>query len=113
MSVQILTAGGLINVATILDGSEHFQQIALADGAFDYASNTVAGTVDVPSAARLKRVCVLSGSTAATVTIGGGNTITVPAGGSFDEHIAGDAIGTDVVIGGGVISYYVAWVTGR
>jgi hypothetical protein len=45
------------------------------------------------------------------VTIGTGDTITIPAGGSFDEQIPGQATaGADVVIGGTVSTYYVAWV---
>lgn len=83
-----------------------------ADGTYGYDAGTSTGTVDVPTGARLKRVSVLAGSGAsATVTIGGGDTITVIAGGSFDEQIAGDATGADVVIGGTIQSYYVAWVT--
>lgn len=85
--------------------------ITASDGAFAYAAGTAAGTVDVPTAARLKRVSVVAGaSVGATVTIGGGATITIPAGQSFDEQIAGAAVGADVVIGGTVQAYYVAWV---
>jgi hypothetical protein len=80
---------------------------------YGYLAGTAAGTVDVPAAARLKRVSVLANATSATtVTIGGGSTITIPAGGSFDEQIPGLAIGADVVIGGGTPqAYYVSWVT--
>jgi hypothetical protein len=68
--------------------------------------------VDVPTGARVKRVSVLAGSGgSATITIAGGNTITVPASGGFDEQIPGKATaGGDVVIGGTVASYYVSWV---
>jgi hypothetical protein len=79
-------------------------------GTYGYAAGTAAGTVDVPALARLKRVAVLAGATvAATITIGGGNTITVPAGTAFDEQIPGAAIGADVVIGGTVQAFYVSW----
>ena len=86
---------------------------ALAHGTYAYASGTSAGTVDVPSGARVKRVSVLAGvSAGATITIAGGTTITVVAGTSFDEQIPGDAtLGGDVVIGGTIQSYYVAWTT--
>lgn len=80
-------------------------------GTYGYAAGTSAGTVDVPANARAKRVSVLAGSGgSATVAIAGGSTITVPAGGSFDEQIPGlAAAGGDVVIGGTVASYYVSW----
>jgi hypothetical protein len=86
--------------------------VTIAGGTFAYASGTSTGTVDVPAGARLKRVSVVAGaSAAATVTIAGGNTITIPAGFSFDEQIAGDVTaGGDVVIGGTVQAYYVSWV---
>lgn len=80
-------------------------------GTYAYQAGTAAATVDVPTAARLTRVSVLAGAGgAATVTIGAGNTITIPAGGAFDEKIAGAATNADVVIAGTVASYYVAWV---
>lgn len=81
-------------------------------GTYGYAAGTAAATVDVPSGARVKRVSVLAGTGgSATITIAGGNTITVPAGGGFDEQIPGLATaGGDVVIGGTVASYYVSWV---
>lgn len=81
-------------------------------GTFGYAAGTAAATVDVPAGASVKRVSVLAGSGgAATVTIAGGNPISVPAAGSFDEQIPGVATaGGDVVIGGTVASYYVSWV---
>jgi hypothetical protein len=79
----------------------------------DAVDGTAAATVDVPAGARVKRVSVIAGSGGtATVTIAGGATITIPAGGSFDEQIPGDAtVGADVVIGGTVTSYYVGWVS--
>lgn len=82
-------------------------------GTYGYAAGTSATTVDVPAGARAKRVSVLAGSGgSATVTIAGGNTITIPASGSFDEQIPGLATaGGDVVIGGTVASYYVSWVS--
>jgi hypothetical protein len=85
-----------------------------SDGVFGYATGTAAGNVDVPTGARIKRVSVVAGSGgAATVSILGGGAITVPASGGFDEQVAGDALGTsgatDVVVGGTVASYYVAW----
>lgn len=84
-------------------------------GTFGYAAGTAAGNVDVPTGARIKRVNVVAGATvAATVTILAGNTITIPAGGTFDEQIPGDALGTagaaDVVIGGTIQAFYVSWV---
>jgi hypothetical protein len=84
-------------------------------GTYGYAAGTAAGSVDVPTGARIKRVSVLAGASAAgTVTILGGATITVPAGGGFDDQLPGDAIATsstnEVVIGGTVQAYYVGWV---
>lgn len=81
------------------------------NGTYAYATGTAAATVDVPAGARVKRVFVYAGASAATVAIAGGATITIPAGASFDEQIPGDATaGADVVIGGTVSSYYVSWV---
>lgn len=79
-------------------------------GTYAYVAGVAAVTVDVPGSARLTRVSVLAGAAVATVTIGGGSTITIPAGGSFDEQIPGEALGADVVIAGSISSYYVAWV---
>lgn len=85
---------------------------SLAHGTYAYNAGTTAGTVDVPSGGRVKRVTVRAGGTPATLMIAGGATITVVAGDAFDEQIPGDAtLGGDVVIGGGVTSWYVAWVT--
>jgi hypothetical protein len=84
-------------------------------GTYGYAAGAAAATVDVPTGARIKRVSVIAGaSVAATVTILGGATITIPAGGGFDEQLPGDAIATsgtsEVVIGGTAQAYYVGWV---
>ena len=85
--------------------------VAVAHGTYGYATGTAAATVDVPAGARVRRVSVLAGaSVAATVAIAGGAAITVPAGQLFDEQIPGDAtLGGDVVIGGTVQTFYVAW----
>lgn len=82
-------------------------------GTYGYAAGTATATVDVPAGARVKRVSVLAGSGgSATVTIAGGNTITIPANTYFDEQIPGlAALGGDVVIGGSVNTYYVSWVS--
>jgi hypothetical protein len=83
------------------------------EGVYGYAAGTATGTVDVPTDARLRRVSVVAGTaSAATVTIGGGNTITVPAGYAFDDEIVGEATNKDVVIAGGPLqAYYIAWVS--
>lgn len=83
-----------------------------ADGVYGYKAGTAAGTVDVPASARLRRVSVIANAAAVTtVTIGGGDTITIPIGGTFDEQVPGLAVGADVVIAGGAPqSYYVSWV---
>jgi hypothetical protein len=79
---------------------------------FGYDAGTAAATVDVPAAARLTRVAVVAGASAATIVIAGGDTITVPAGMAFGEEIMGDVPrGADVVIGGTVATYFVAWMT--
>ncbi len=80
------------------------------DGMFNYTAGAAPVTIDIPAAARLRRVSVVAGTANATVTIGAGQTITIPAGAAFDELIPGDAIGADVVIGGSIVTYYVAWV---
>jgi hypothetical protein len=83
---------------------------SLAHGTYAYKAGTTATTVDVPAGARVRRVQVRAGATAATVTVAGGDTITVLSGDAWDDQIPGDAtLGGDVVIGGGVASYYVAW----
>lgn len=85
---------------------------AVAHGTYAYAAGTTATTVAVPAGGRVRRVTVAAGGTAATLTIAGGDTITVLAGNAFDENIPGDAtLGGDVVVGGGVAAYYVAWTT--
>lgn len=86
----------------------------LTRGTFGYAAGTAAGNVNVPTGAKLTRVRVLAGSAVgATVTILGGDTITIPAGSAFNEEIDGDATGTsstsEVVIGGTVQAYFIAW----
>jgi len=79
---------------------------------FGYAAGTAAATVDVPAAARVRHVHVVAGAAPATVTIAGGATITVPTATVFDLPVPGDvALGADVVIGGIVASYVVAWVS--
>lgn len=90
----------------------HVETFDPADGVYAYRAGTTTGTIDVPAAARLRRVSVLANaSSATTVTIGGGDTITIPAGGTFDEKIPGLAIGADVIIAGGAPqAYYIAWV---
>jgi hypothetical protein len=85
------------------------------DGTYGYAAGAAAASVDVPTLARIKRVSVLAGvSAGATVTILGGDTITIPAGCSFDEQLPGDATAgfgsTEVIIGGTAQAYYVSWV---
>ena len=79
-------------------------------GTYGYDAGTSAGTVQVPSGARLRRVSVLpSEGEAATVTIGGGDTITIPVGGYLEEDIPGACVAPAVVIAGSIDSYYVAW----
>jgi hypothetical protein len=104
------TLAALEQITATLSGVPH---VVVDTGTYGYASGTAAGTVDVPAGARVKRVSVIAGSgAAATITIAGGSTITIPAGGSFDEQIPGDATaGADVVIGGTVSSFYVGWVS--
>jgi hypothetical protein len=83
-------------------------------GTFGYRAGSAAAAVDVPTGARIKRVSVLAGAAVAgTVQILGGDVITIPAGGSFDEQLPGDAVATgsttEVVIGGTVQAFYVSW----
>lgn len=121
------TGQGLGGIVVTPDPDDPFE-VGLADGttvglaedvvfvvddvSYGYAAGTGDATVDVPANARVRRVMVIANaSVATTVTIAGGNTITIPAGGSFNEQIPGQAtLGGDVVIGGGdSLSYYVAW----
>lgn len=79
---------------------------------FGYAAGVAAGTVDIPAAARLTRIAVVAGASPATVVIDGGDTITVPTAMAFSEDIMGDVPkGADVVIGGTVATFYVAWMS--
>lgn len=85
-------------------------------GIYGYHAGAAAATIDVPAGARITRVSVLAGtSAAATVQILGGDTITVAAGGAFDETISGDALATvstsEVIVGGTAQAYYVAWAS--
>jgi hypothetical protein len=85
-------------------------QTQVTRGTFGYHAGTAAATVDVPAGAHLRSISVIPGAGTATVTIAGGDTITIPQGGAFDEHIDDDTTaGADVVIGGTVASYYVSW----
>jgi hypothetical protein len=107
VGVAVSTGDGLAEWAS------DTQPLATKDGGtFGYRAGTAPATVDVPALARLRRVYVAAGlGGIATVTIGGGDTITVPQADSFEEAIPGSAIGADVVIAGAVASYYVSWVT--
>lgn len=103
-------AGNTKTAVALDDGSGNLTPGILGPGIYHYAAGTSTGTVTLNAGQFLSRVSVVADSAAsATVTIGGGNTITVPAGTSFDEQIAGVADGADVVIGGTIQSYYVAW----
>jgi hypothetical protein len=85
-------------------------QTQAARGTFGYDAGTAATTVDVPAGAHLRSISVIPGAGTATVAIAGGDTITIPQGGAFDERIDDDTpAGADVVIGGTVASYYVSW----
>lgn len=79
-------------------------------GSFAYDAGTAAATVNVPDGAVVKQVFVLAGASAATVTIGGGDTITIPASTAFEVVVDGALPSADVVIGGTVSSYFVGWV---
>jgi len=81
-------------------------------GTFGYATGTTGtGTVDVPAQARLLSVYLVAGGTAATATIAGGATITVPANTQFAIEIPGNAKNSDVVIGGTPASYVITYFT--
>lgn len=81
-------------------------------GTFAYAAGTATGTVDVPTAAKLREVSIIAGASAsATVTIGGGATITIPVGAAFSSTTFAATTGQDVVIGGTIQSYFVSWTT--
>lgn len=120
--VHTRTTGGVEESQAVVLGIDGSDSVIPADatygmavaegGTYGYKAGTATGVVDVPSTARLRRVTVIaSASQATTLTINGGDTITIPAGGSFDEQIPGRAVGADVVINGGAPqSYYVSWV---
>jgi hypothetical protein len=78
-------------------------------GSFGYAAGVIAATVDVPARGDIQEISVVAGAAAATITIGGGAVITVPAGMAFTAYPKGEARAADVVIGGTPASYYVAW----
>lgn len=117
------TSAGKVQIAKLAVGADGSAVMLPADssngldvdvtrvfGTYAYAAGTSATTVDVPAGGRVRHVSVIASAAAATITIAGGNTITVPAGAGFTEQIAGDApLGGDVVIGGSPASYYVAW----
>lgn len=97
------------------DGTPFTLPVSMGGGAgtYGYAAGVAAATVDVPAGARVRRVWVVAGTgDTATITIAGGATITVPGGTTFDEALPGDTTaGADVVIGGTLDAYYVAWTT--
>lgn len=107
-AVSLLYA--LLASATFPDGSPYVLPIA-SGGLYDYAAGDAPTTVDVPADARARRISVVAATDSpATITIAGGDVIPVPAGGAFDESLPGDApVGGDVVIGGQIRAYYVAW----
>lgn len=79
--------------------------------AYGYVPGTTAGTVTVPANVNQLGVDVLANSGgAATVVIGGGGTITVPASTPWTRSIHTPGDGTAVVIGGSVASWVVDWV---
>jgi hypothetical protein len=89
------------------------QEVQVRIGSFGYASGTSAATVNVPAGARVRKVFLVADTGGATITIAGGSSIAVPAGVVFDQPVGGDAAkGADVVIGGALKTYYVAWETG-
>lgn len=86
------------------------QSVSVSRGTFGYHAGTAAATVDVPVGAHVRSISIIPGAGTATVTIAGGDTITIPQGGAFDERINDDTpAGADIVIGGTVASYYVSW----
>lgn len=95
------------------DGSEAERVAIVEAGDFGYASGSAAGTIDVPADCRIRSLSVLAGDSGdATITIAGGATITVPSGGGFDDQLRGAVPrGSNVVLGGDVIFYYVSWAS--
>lgn len=91
-----------------------------AIGRWDYASDTGDGTVTVPAKARLMSMSAKAPSdTPATVTINGGDPITIDAGSSWGDQIPpyalapGDnetLIGEFPIVFTGTSSYYVSWL---
>lgn len=105
-------AFGVDGAAPTLVSASNPLPVDSGSGTFGYDAGTATGTVDVPANAKLRCVSVVAGAAAnATITIGGGDTITVLAGGDFTENEFGATTGMDVVIGGTVRSYYVSWTT--
>ena len=81
-------------------------------GTYAYAAGTGTGTVDVPAGARLNMVHAVAGGSAATLTIGGGATITIPANTVFSTQVLGATLNQDVVVGGTIAAYYIDWYAG-
>lgn len=103
-----------LNAGVTVDTATPLPTVSKPAGVFGYHAGAAAATIDVPTGARITRVSVLAGaSAAATVQILGGDTITVVAGSAFDETISGDALATvstsEVIVGGTAQAYYVAW----
>lgn len=80
-------------------------------GDFFYSAGTGTGTINIPSPARLGFVSLTAGASAATMTVGGGDTITVPANTTFANEFNNTTLNLDVVIGGVPAAYYVDWYT--
>lgn len=83
-------------------------------GTYAYAAGTSAATVNVPANGRVQQVYAVSGSGgASTITIAGGDTITVPASTAFSTQITCDTDNQDVVFAGAnLASYFVSWNIG-
>lgn len=79
-------------------------------GSHRYESGTTATTTSVPSGARVTGYALLaSGAGNATIVVDGGDLITVPASGSFQDRPEGLIGPCDITFAGNVASRWVSW----
>jgi len=79
------------------------------DGAFTYDADTGGGTVNVPADARVVEISCHAAGGDGTLTIGGGDSITVRSGQSFNVLGADKLVGAVALVFSATLDYYVSW----
>ena len=95
--------------------NEMYRNSAIIPGFNEYAyeSGTGGATVTPPANSRVQKISGYASGGDGTITIVGGNTITVRSGGSFSEEINGNIRGdaTKAIVFSATMDYFVSWFT--